>query len=398
MSLSLTILSPAPPHAGPVDDRAMAIARGGLGAGAAPATRSIVPAGDSSGPGQPNAMREPAAPRPAPGHITTLIDSLGRPIRDLRVSITDRCNFRCVYCLEPDARFMPSAELLTPEEFARVARIATGLGVRTLRITGGEPTVHPQLTRIISLMAGAGAQDVAMTTNGSRCDDASLRAWRDAGLHRLTISLDSLQPGRFSAITRSTTEPREVVGAIRRALSAGFAPVKVNAVIVRGFNEDEVPDLAALAHDFGIDMRFIEYMPLDSGRAWEPTKLVPAAEILERIRTRFDLVEMERLDLSSTSRDYAFAGGARGSIGLIAPVTRPFCGACSRLRVTADGKVRPCLFSLSEWDISHMLRSNATDGQIAQRLIDITWTKQAGHTISDPSFAQPSRSMSAIGG
>jgi len=336
--------------------------------------------------------------RGAPSHVRTLMDSLGRSIRDLRVSITDRCNFRCVYCLEPDVRFMASEQLLRPEEFARIARVATSLGVRTLRITGGEPTVHPELTRIISLLRDAGGDDLAMTTNGSRCDAASLRAWREAGLDRLTVSLDSLRPERFSAITRSASSVGEVVAAIRGAIDAGFTPVKVNCVVVRGFNDDEVEDLAGLARELGVDVRFIEYMPLDSGRAWEPGKLVPAAEILQRVSARFAIVPREQSDPSSTSREYAFADGSRGTVGVIAPVTRPFCGACSRLRLTADGKVRPCLFSLAEWDIAGMLRAGATDAALAQRLIDITWTKQAGHGISDPGFAQPSRPMSAIGG
>jgi len=373
-SLSLPILSTSPGD----DDRAGAIRAGGLSTdGRDPADRPLAS---------------------APAHVRTLVDSLGRTIRDLRISITDRCNFRCVYCLEPDVRFMPSSELLRPEEFARVARVATSLGVRTLRITGGEPTVHPELARVIALLRDAGGDDLAMTTNGSRCDDASLRKWRDAGLDRLTISLDSLLPDRFSAITRSTSSPSEVVGAIRGAIDAGFAPVKVNCVVVRGFNDDEVPGMAGLARELGVDVRFIEYMPLDSGRAWEPGKLVPASEILARVGARFELIPMEQLDPSSTSRQYAFADGGPGTVGVIAPVTRPFCGACSRLRLTADGKVRPCLFSLAEWDVASLLRLGATDAAIAQRLIDITWTKQAGHGISDPGFAQPSRSMSAIGG
>lgn len=303
--------------------------------------------------------------------------------------------------MEPDVRFADAASLLTPEQFEQAARVCLSLGVTKLRITGGEPTLHPRLTEIITRLSGLNPGDLAMTTNASRCDPASLCEWKAAGLRRLTISIDSLKADRFAQITRSTATPAQVLQTIKDAAVTGFAPVKVNAVIVRGQNDDEVADLAGLARELKIEMRFIEFMPLDAGRAWEPAKLVPGEEILRAIESRYELVAMPKDDASSTADVYRFADGAPGNIGIIAPVTRPFCGSCSRLRITADGKVRPCLFSLQEWDIRGLLRDEQgteADGRLAQRLIDITYTKQAGHGITSADFTQPQRPMSAIGG
>lgn len=340
-----------------------------------------------------------ARPGRAPaGGQRRMIDSHGRTIRDLRLSITDRCNFRCVYCMDPGVRFMPSEELLQPWEMARLAGLCVGLGVEKVRITGGEPTLHPALEEIIRGVAATGVGDIAMTTNGWRIGGDECRAWKAAGLTRLTVSIDSLNEEKFSTLTRSSTGAADVVRSIDCARGAGFDRVKANAVVVRGLNEDEVPALAGLARTLGIEMRFIEYMPLDSGRAWEPGLLVPAAEIIERINAVTPLREVGRDEPSSTALVYEFADGAPGRIGVIAPVTAPFCGACARLRITADGKVRPCLFSLKEWDLRPLLRGGAGDREIEEFLIDVTWTKQAGHGISAPGFEQPARSMSAIGG
>jgi GTP 3',8-cyclase len=347
--------------------------------------------------------RRAPAPPPAPHRPLDegrLVDSHGRTIRDLRLSVTDRCNFRCVYCMEPDVRFMGADELLSVEEMLRVAAVCVGLGVEKVRITGGEPTVHPRLTEIIEGLAALPVADLAMTTNGSLMSDERLGAWRRAGLGRITVSIDSVSPERFAALTRSRVGPERVIEGVRAARRAGFDPVKLNAVVVRGVNEDEVVPLAGLARELGVEMRFIEFMPLDSGRAWDPSRLVPAAEIVERIGSVYPLVPVGRDDPSSTALVYEFAdGGAEGArIGVIAPVTRPFCGACSRLRVTADGKVRPCLFSREEWDLRPLLRGGADDRGIARFLVDSTWAKQAGHGISSPGFSQPERPMSAIGG
>jgi cyclic pyranopterin phosphate synthase len=329
-----------------------------------------------------------------------MIDSFGRTIRDLRLSITDRCNFRCVYCMEPDVRFMDPAHLLSVEEMARLVRVCASLGVEKVRLTGGEPTVHPDLTRIIREVSRAAgpAADVAMTTNGSIMDEASLADWRGAGLRRITVSIDTLDPASFAAITRARATPQQVIEGLHAAARAGFAPIKANAVVVRGFNEDQVPALARLARDLDLDMRFIEFMPLDSAHAWDPSRLVPASEIVDRIGAVYPLRPADRDDPASTALVYRFADGAPGRIGVIAPVTRSFCGACSRLRITADGKVRPCLFSVQEWDIRPLLRNGADDEALAHFLADATWTKQAGHGIATPGFVQPDRPMSAIGG
>jgi cyclic pyranopterin phosphate synthase len=343
-----------------------------------------------------DAPAPPARPQRL-GDASRMVDSHGRTIRDVRISVTDRCNFRCVYCLEPDARFMDRTEAMTAADIARLGRVLVGMGVEKLRITGGEPTVHPDLLAIIEGLARAGARDLAMTTNGSLVTPDRAKAWRDAGLGRVTISIDSLRADRFRAITRSACPPEQVLDAIAICNEAGLGPVKVNIVIVNGWNDDEVADLAGLARRFGVDVRFIEFMPLDDARSWDRSRLLPAAEAIARIRAAHDLVPLDEADPSSTSFNFAFADGAPGRIGMIAPVTRPFCGACARLRITADGKVRPCLFSRDEWDLRPTLRSG-TDADLARFLADATWTKQAGHGIGAADFEQPERPMSAIGG
>lgn len=328
----------------------------------------------------------------------TVRDRLARPLRDLRISVTDRCNFRCVYCLEPDARFMRRLDLLTDDEIVRVAAACIRLGVEKIRLTGGEPTLHPRLASVIGRVAALGVTDLALTTNGSRLTPASLAEWRAAGLTRITVSLDSIRPDRFATMTRARTTPEQVIEGVRRAIDAGFVPVKINAVLMRGFNEDEIVPLAALARELGVEMRFIEFMPLDDARGWDRSLVVPASETLERIAAEWPLVPEGRDSDSSTALNFVFADGALGRIGLIAPVTRPFCGRCSRLRITADGKVRPCLFSTQEWDLRSLLRGGASDAEVDRFLIDATWTKQAGHGIESAAFRQPDRPMSAIGG
>ncbi len=345
---------------------------------------------------------QPTTPAPpTPTHTDRLIDSHGRTIRHLRLSITDRCNFRCRYCMEPDVRFLPPSELLSVAELLRLARVCVALGVTKVRLTGGEPTLHPRLTSIIRGVAALTPGAVAMTSNGALLTPAALAEWVAAGLSHLTISLDTLSPHRFAVLTRSRATPDTVVQGIRAALAAGLASVKLNAVIIRGTNEADIPALAGLAHDLGLELRFIEYMPLDSGRHWDPSLLVPADETLAAVERIHPLRPLARDDPSSTAERYAFADGAPGGIGVIAPVTRPFCGACSRLRITADGKIRPCLFSLHETDLRPLLRSPpgpAADHALAAALIHATWHKQAGHGITAPGFQQPSRPMSAIGG
>jgi cyclic pyranopterin phosphate synthase len=327
-----------------------------------------------------------------------LIDAHGRVIHDLRLSVTDRCNFRCVYCMDPDFRYMPKRELLSRAEYLRVVRACVGLGIRKVRVTGGEPTLYPELDALLTELGRAGLDDLAMTTNGSLLTAGAARRWRRAGLDRITLSLDSLRPERVAAITRTRSTPQGVVDAIAAARDAGLEPIKVNAVVMRGINDDEVADFADFARQQAIDMRLIEFMPLDSSRAWTPGDVVTAAEMLESIRRRHTLRPLPGDDPSSTSLNFAFADGAPGQIGIIAPVSRPFCGACSRLRVTADGKVRPCLFSAAEWDLRPLLRGGADEQTLARFIVDAVWTKQAGHGIGTSRYVPASRSMSAIGG
>jgi len=300
--------------------------------------------------------------------------------------------------MEPDVRFAPRGELLTADEIVRLARIASSLGVRKIRITGGEPTLHPDLLSILRSLRAETSLEIAMITNGWRVSRGDCLAWKDAGLDRLTISIDSLRPDRFAAITRSAATPDDVLSAVHAAIDAGLQPLKLNAVLIRGHNDDEAADLAALARDLDAEMRFIEYMPLDSAHAWDASRMVSAGETRRAIEQRFALTPEPDDDPSRTARVFRFADGAPGRIGFIAPVTSPFCGACNRLRITADGKVRPCLFSTREWDIRRPLRDGADDNQLADFLIDATWTKQPGHAIAAPGFEQPTRPMSAIGG
>ena len=327
-----------------------------------------------------------------------MVDSHGRTIRDLRISLTDRCNFRCRYCMEPDVRFAAPESLLRLDEIVRIARTAESLGVRKIRLTGGEPTLRPDLEEIIAALRAATGVELAMISNGWSLSRGALRRWRLAGLDRITLSIDSLREERFHWLTRSATTPADVLAAIDACLAEGMSSLKVNAVLLKGVNDDEAADLAELARSRAIEVRFIEYMPLDSSHAWDLSKMVPAAQTRRQIEARYPLVACDDDDPLGTARTFRFADGAPGRVGFIAPVTAPFCGACSRLRVTADGMVRTCLFSTEEFDLRATLRSGASDAEIAEFLVDATWTKRAGHGILSPEFVQPARPMSAIGG
>ena len=337
----------------------------------------------------------------APAHIRAggrMMDSHGRTILDLRISITDRCNFRCVYCMEPDVQFQPRENVMTPGEIIRMARVAQSLGVRKIRLTGGEPTLHPQLTDIISGISAATDVEIAMISNGSLLTRQKLSAWKRAGLERMTISIDSVRADRFARVTRSTVTPEDVIAGIEMCVAEGLTPLKLNAVLVRGQNDDEAVELARLARRFGVEMRFIEYMPLDSAHAWDRSLMVTARETRAAVEAVFPLTPTNMDDAHSTARTFVFTDGAPGRIGFIAPVSNPFCGACSRLRLTADGNVRPCLFSTKEWSVMTLLRGGASDAELANFLIDVTWTKLAGHNIASLEFVQPERPMSAVGG
>lgn len=325
----------------------------------------------------------------------TLHDQFGRAITDVRISVTDRCNFRCVYCRSADPEnYHPDDHLLTWSELERVARVLRSLGIEKVRVTGGEPLVRPGVEQFIAQLVGLGYRDVAITTNGYRlrehCD--TLLA---AGLHRINISLDTLNAERFAQITR-TRLLENVVGGILHAQSTRLAPVKVNAVMVRGVNDDEVEAFAAFAREHGLIMRFIEFMPLDADRHWSRDRVVPAAEIRRRIEAQWPLEPVAH-ERSETARKFRFAGG-RGEIGLVAPVTQPFCGFCSRIRITADGRLRTCLFSQDDHDLRPMLRNGASDQKLAAFIQSHVEEKEESHRINEPDFVAPSRTMVFIGG
>ena len=314
----------------------------------------------------------------------TLHDKFGRQITDLRISITDRCNFRCVYCRSADPEnYRDHDEILSWPELDRLARIFLSLGIRKIRITGGEPLVRE------------GVEDLPMTTNGhllaERCDRLIA-----AGLRRINISLDSLDPEKFERITR-TKSFSTVMHSIDVAQKSRLAPAKVNAVLVRGINDDEVEAFASYARETGVIMRFIEFMPLDADRHWTRGLVVPAAEVHKRIHGRWPLQQIPH-ERSETARKYRFADGAPGEIGLIAPVTQPFCGHCSRIRLTADGKLRTCLFSKDDHDLRALLREGSSDDDLVTYISSIVTEKEEGHRINEPGFVPPSRTMVFIGG
>jgi len=326
----------------------------------------------------------------------TLHDKFGRQITDLRISITDRCNFRCVYCRSADPEnYRDHDEILSWPELDCLARVFLHLGIRKIRITGGEPLVRDGVEDFLARLNALGVEDLSMTTNGhllaERCDRLIA-----AGLRRINISLDSLDPGRFESITR-TKSFTKVMDGIEAAQKSRLAPAKVNAVLVRGLNDDEVESFAQFARDRGVIMRFIEFMPLDADRHWTRDLVVPAAEIQKRIHARWPLVQIPH-ERSETARKYRFADGASGEIGLIAPVTQPFCGHCSRIRLTADGKLRTCLFSKDDHDLRSMLREGASDEDLIAYITSIVMEKEEGHRINEPGFVPPSRTMVFIGG
>jgi GTP 3',8-cyclase len=324
-----------------------------------------------------------------------LIDKFGRQITDLRVSVTDRCNFRCVYCRSADPEnHMAHHELLEWDEYERLVGILVHMGIRKVRVTGGEPLVRPGVENFIGRLKAIGVHDLSMTTNGHLLAER-LETLIAAGLDRINISLDSLDREKFERITR-TKAFDQVMAGIEAAQNSALRPVKVNAVLVRGFNDDEVEAFAEFARERGLIMRFIEFMPLDADRAWTREAMVPAAEVHRRISARWPLVQVVH-ERSETARKYRFADG-RGEIGLIAPVTQPFCGFCSRIRLTADGKLRTCLFSKDDHDLKYLLREGAPDREIGDEILSIVSQKEKSHRINEPGFVPPSRTMVYIGG
>jgi cyclic pyranopterin phosphate synthase len=326
----------------------------------------------------------------------SLFDKYGRQITDLRISITDRCNFRCVYCRSADPEnYREHDEILSWAELERLARIFVSVGIRKVRLTGGEPLVRDGLEKFLRYLKSLGVHDLSLTTNGHLLAERCERLI-EAGLQRINISLDSLDPLKFEKITR-TRSYSSVMRGIDKAQATRLAPVKVNAVLVRGFNENEVEAFAAFARERGVIMRFIEFMPLDADRHWSRELMVPAAEVYERIDAQWPLAQIPN-EKSETARKYRFADGAPGEIGLIAPVTQAFCGHCSRIRLTADGKLRTCLFSKEDRDLRALLRAHASDAEIVEWVSGAVNEKEEGHRINEPGFVPPSRTMVFIGG
>ena len=329
-----------------------------------------------------------------------LRDSYGRAIRDLRVSLTDRCNFRCFYCLpHGEPPIAPKEQMLSYEEIERACEIFVALGIEKIRLTGGEPMMRKDIETIIrklSKLKNDGLIDLALTTNGYFLPERA-QSLKEAGLDRITISLDSLKRDVFKKMTGVDVLDKVLAG-IKAAKEAGQQPIKINAVIVRGHNEDELADFAAFAREHAVKMRFIEYMPLDSGHDWSRNDVVSGKEIRERIEERFPLAKVNVARGSDTSSRYRFADGVPGEIGIIAPVTEPFCGACSRIRLTADGQIRTCLFSTIEHSLRDVLRSGASREEIIDYIGSVVLKKEPRHYINDPGFVSPSRTMSFIGG
>ncbi|MGB0034549.1 MAG: GTP 3',8-cyclase MoaA [Candidatus Acidiferrales bacterium] len=324
-----------------------------------------------------------------------LTDKFGRQITDLRVSVTDRCNFRCVYCRSANPEnHMADHQLLEWDEYARLVRILVGMGIRKVRVTGGEPLVRPGVEDFIAQLHSLGVEDLSMTTNGHLLPDRCNRLVA-AGLNRINISLDSLDRAKFEEVTRTQSFDKVMAG-IDAAQASPLRPVKVNAVLVRGLNDDEVEAFAEFARERDLIMRFIEFMPLDADRAWTRDLVVTAAEIYTRISARWRLIPISH-EKSETARKYRFED-SRGEIGLIAPVSQPFCGHCSRIRLTADGKLRTCLFSKDDHDLKFLLRRGASDEEISEAIVSIVMEKEKGHRINEPGFAPPSRTMVFIGG
>jgi cyclic pyranopterin phosphate synthase len=325
-----------------------------------------------------------------------LVDRYGRVHDDLRISVTDRCNLRCVYCMPDEGMtFLPRSQLLTYEEIARVASVAHELGVTSIRLTGGEPLVRKDLASLVSMLSSIDFGDLALTTNGMQLAKMA-PALVAAGLKRVNVSCDSLRADRFESIRRRG-DLATVLGSMDAAEAAGLLPLKVNVVLLRGRNEDEILDFAAFARETGRIVRFIEFMPLDAQGQWDRSSLVAGQEVFERISEAWPLEAVAVHGDSAPAERFRFVDG-RGEIGLVSSVTQPFCANCNRLRLTADGSFRNCLFSDDERSVRDILRDGDADEAIARLLREAVWAKFPGHAINEPGFLRPARSMSMIGG
>jgi cyclic pyranopterin phosphate synthase len=329
--------------------------------------------------------------------LEPLRDGHGRLIGDLRVSVTDRCNFRCQYCMPADGLpWLERNEILSFEEITRLVALMTAMGVHDIRLTGGEPLVRRGFPQLVGMLAGLdGVHDLSVTTNGfllERDAEALVRA----GVNRFNVSIDSLQQDRFYELTRRDALPQVLRGLELLATFPEAHPIKVNAVAIRGFTEEEVLPFAEFARRHPYEVRFIEFMPLDADHAWTEDQVLTGEEIRDAIGTVYPL-EAEPREPSATARVYRFADG-RGRIGFINPVSEPFCGDCNRIRLTADGRLRTCLFSLNETDLRSPMRTGAGDDELERIIREAVWRKELKHHVGEPGFIQPPRTMSAIGG
>ena len=325
------------------------------------------------------------------------MDGHGRRISDLRVSVTDRCNFRCQYCMPADGLpWLDREEILRFEEIERLVRVLAGMGVTDVRLTGGEPLVRREFPRLLGMLASVpGVEDLSLTTNGyllERDADALVAA----GLKRVNISIDSLQRDRFFQLTRRDSLPQVLRGLDAIARHPQVWPIKVNAVALRGFTEEEALPFAEFARSTSFQVRFIEFMPLDGDHAWTQDQVLTGEEIRSIVHAVHPLEEVPRED-HATARVFRFADG-RGELGFVNPVSEPFCGDCNRIRLTADGKLRTCLFSINETDLRTQLRAGTSDAELEQTVRDAVWRKELKHHVGEPGFRQPPRTMSAIGG
>ena len=326
-----------------------------------------------------------------------LVDGHGRRIGDLRLSVTDRCNFRCQYCMPAEGLpWLERSEVLTFEEIARLAGLLAGMGVRDVRLTGGEPLVRRDFPRLVEMLRELDdLHEIAVTTNGyllERDAEALVRA----GVDRFNVSIDSLQRDRFYEMTRRDALPRVLAGLERLAEFPEAHPIKVNAVAMRGFTEQEAIPFGRFAREHPYEVRFIEFMPLDADHAWSPDAVLTGEEIRAAIHARWPL-QPEPRDPHATARVYRFADGV-GRIGFVNPVSEPFCGDCDRIRLTADGRLRTCLFSLHETDLRGPLRAGADDSELERIVREAVWRKELKHRVNEPGFVQPARTMSQIGG
>lgn len=326
-----------------------------------------------------------------------LTDCFNRKITSLRISVTDRCNFRCIYCMPSEGvEFLERSEILRFEEIKKLSQIAVRLGINKIRLTGGEPLVRNDISKLVKeLSALEGLDDLGLTTNGFRLSELAEELYT-AGLRRINVSLDSLNPQKYARITRRDALDKVLEG-LDVAKKCGFSPIKINVVAMRGFTEGEILSFARLARRESFRVRFIEFMPVDADSNWKKLKIIQGSEIFNRIHAVYPLEPASDFSKSSTAKRYRFKDSS-GEIGIIASVSEPFCQNCSRIRITADGKLRTCLFSTSETDLRKPLRSGASDQQIAQTVIKAVKNKEPGHKINDATFTKPDRNMSMIGG